>query len=705
METLYTFADLRGHSPKRLRELFGGKGLGLFQAERLGISVPQTWLISTQLYELFLLQSDSGEHFLKQHLETTLKQLPDLLYAVRSSSQMEDSFEHSFAGIFQSELNVSRQSLIPAIAKVWNSCLSLKVDAYLGSGSASMKMAVILQPMVAAKYAGVCFSKHPSPSSILESQDIVIEFAATSGEKIVQGEITPLRLTGSVDHLLGAVDLPWIPALLGALMKLKEEYQHEIDAEFVVDHAEQFWLVQQRPISKEILSRVVDLSHYKRKYKRSLCSLDVELLIDGCSQFLGHYLELPYQFERWMIMISNAEGTQELWMHEVLDQAMIEKVAQKISEEKGYEERLEERYRNHHRALREMDYASFFDRQKPLDERFFQWCEWITPFCAHYYVPMFLIDALYLLLKHQMQQVDRDNAEGDLFQLGIGGISSLMDLLKEELQEGKPLADLSRKYGFLKCHQPYEKGYTEEDLLELKALGAPPPEVETEWLNELSAKYISTERRQYLLEKFRVWMSIRNQEMEYLMYAYLQSRPLFEELAEVLDVSVKQLWSSSKEAIQKGVRAKEGQAIRHFSSANLTILRKNGRTRLLHDLIVQGISPSHLTFLRGKTIFGKGTLKARVRIAYRPDQVQALSHSEEPLVLVTGMTTPDFIPILKKSFAALVTDEGGILCHAAILAREIPISCIVGTGQATTLLKENQFVLIHFDTGEIKPLS
>ena len=65
------------------------------------------------------------------------------------------------------------------------------------------------------------------------------------------------------------------------------------------------------------------------------------------------------------------------------------------------------------------------------------------------------------------------------------------------------------------------------------------------------------------------------------------------------------------------------------------------------------------------------------------------------------MTTPDFIPYLQKKFAALITDEGGILCHAAIVARENQIPCIVGTGISTEKLKNEMMVKINFDRGEI----
>ncbi len=62
-------------------------------------------------------------------------------------------------------------------------------------------------------------------------------------------------------------------------------------------------------------------------------------------------------------------------------------------------------------------------------------------------------------------------------------------------------------------------------------------------------------------------------------------------------------------------------------------------------------------------------------------------------ILVTEMTTPDFVPAMKKA-GAIVTDTGGMTCHAAIVSREMGIPCIVGSKLATKELKEGQYVTV-----------
>ncbi len=69
-------------------------------------------------------------------------------------------------------------------------------------------------------------------------------------------------------------------------------------------------------------------------------------------------------------------------------------------------------------------------------------------------------------------------------------------------------------------------------------------------------------------------------------------------------------------------------------------------------------------------------------------------------VLVTRMTTPDMVPAMQRA-SAIVTDEGGITCHAAIVSREMGIPCIVGTGNATSILKEGDEVTVHATHGVV----
>lgn len=72
-------------------------------------------------------------------------------------------------------------------------------------------------------------------------------------------------------------------------------------------------------------------------------------------------------------------------------------------------------------------------------------------------------------------------------------------------------------------------------------------------------------------------------------------------------------------------------------------------------------------------------------------------------VLITSMTTPDFVPAMKKA-RAIITDEGGITCHAAIVSRELGTPCVVGTKIATNFFKTGDIIEIHAASGIVRKL-
>ena len=69
-------------------------------------------------------------------------------------------------------------------------------------------------------------------------------------------------------------------------------------------------------------------------------------------------------------------------------------------------------------------------------------------------------------------------------------------------------------------------------------------------------------------------------------------------------------------------------------------------------------------------------------------------------ILVTEMTTPDYVPAMKRA-KAIITDHGGRTAHAAIISRELSIPCTVGTGEATTTLTDGQIVTVDGSTGRV----
>ena len=92
-----------------------------------------------------------------------------------------------------------------------------------------------------------------------------------------------------------------------------------------------------------------------------------------------------------------------------------------------------------------------------------------------------------------------------------------------------------------------------------------------------------------------------------------------------------------------------------------------------------------------------GRASGHVRVLTAPAECDQLKDGE---VLVAPMTNPDWVPAIRRA-AALVTDSGGMTCHAAIVTREIGVPCIVGTQRATTILRTGEPVTVDGSTGQI----
>ena len=101
--------------------------------------------------------------------------------------------------------------------------------------------------------------------------------------------------------------------------------------------------------------------------------------------------------------------------------------------------------------------------------------------------------------------------------------------------------------------------------------------------------------------------------------------------------------------------------------------------------------------IKGTPAFG-GVIRGKVKIVFNNLELKKVQRGD---ILVASMTTPDFITAMERA-AAFVTDEGGILCHAAIVSREMKKPCVIGTKVATKILQDGDEVEVDANKGEIR---
>ncbi|MBT3298752.1 phosphoenolpyruvate synthase [archaeon] len=98
--------------------------------------------------------------------------------------------------------------------------------------------------------------------------------------------------------------------------------------------------------------------------------------------------------------------------------------------------------------------------------------------------------------------------------------------------------------------------------------------------------------------------------------------------------------------------------------------------------------------LKGQTA-SKGLYFGKVKVVHEMSELNKVSTND---ILVTNMTSPDMVPAMKKA-GAIITNEGGLTCHAAIISREMGIPCVVGTEIATEILQDGQEVTVNATKG------
>lgn len=161
----------------------GGKGATLLRLRRKYSNIPP----------LFIVCPDSTED-ITPNADTILNNFNLLetdLVAVRSSANFEDQANSTFAGLFETRLNVSRESLLEAIKFVYESKNSSRVMEYCNSRNLQFRkiqMSVVVQQQIPSDVSGVCFSRYDFNNELG-----VIEACWGLGEAIVQGWETPDR--------------------------------------------------------------------------------------------------------------------------------------------------------------------------------------------------------------------------------------------------------------------------------------------------------------------------------------------------------------------------------------------------------------------------------------------------------------------------------------------------------------------------------
>lgn len=250
----------------------------------------------------------------------------------------------------------------------------------------------------------------------------------------------------------------------------------------------------------------------------------------------------------------------------------------------------------------------------------------------------------------------------------------------------KPLTQLQEQYQYI-CHLPTETKKTKVKIYQL---------------------FFTPERIRQLFYFIGQTTWIRLVGRNTFALAHHASRPLFEEIGRRHHLSFKEVkWLTVPEIDNliahdilppnQKIEERKKTSLLLFRNGRIVIKEGEEAKRQIKKELGSQLKKQIEESLRGSVAY-PGKVRGKVKIIITQKNLQKMRKGD---ILITRMTTVELLSAIRKA-SAIVTDEGGITCHAAIVSREFKIPCIVGTKFATKVLKDDDIVEIDANQGIIK---
>ena len=281
----------------RLPEHAGGKAFHLRTLMDKAYAVPETYVCTWQAYIRYLDSDPSLREDLRSELSEKID--PGKSYAVRSSANIEDHVNHSFAGQFKSFLDVSGlENVLDAIEEIWDNARSPEVELYFATTQVSnpeILMGIVIQEMVTPLVSGVSFSKNP----ITGLDEVIVEALQGNGAALVQDGITPHRWIYKWGEWIslpgnGNISQDLIAEVVEQTKNIANTFGKPADLEWAYDGDTIFWL-QLREISS-----LENLEYFSNKIAQDV--------LPGMIKPLIWSINIPLVNEAWVRLFTQVIG-------------------------------------------------------------------------------------------------------------------------------------------------------------------------------------------------------------------------------------------------------------------------------------------------------------------------------------------------------------------------------------------------------------
>lgn len=612
----------------------GGKARNLAILTQNGFPVPDGFVVSTKAFSNNKLNEETINY-----IESLIDK--DSLYAVRSSAMVEDASNESWAGQFESFLNVKPKDIIDKIYECHNSKKERAVS--YANGEDVFDIAVIVQKMIDAEYAGVVFSKNP----VNGENEIITEYVKGLGEDLVSGKKDPIQAVIKDD-----TDAPF------DILKLKE-YVNKIvkvyngipqDIEYAISN-NIIYILQSRPITTNIekedevieLGSPEDLFYWGPSKAESIYMSDFFAGMEDFFEMLNSNKDMP----KPPVTLCLFSNHQMVWLNRA------------------------EVFGNFVKEI-----FLYYEKNINIDEDYNKWIELknkkdlVKAFNQTEFAEFALYGAegeIFARLNRFDDKVKRDI----LIAFATPEEETFLNRLDRELVEKndyKVMAELypwiCDGYGGIKDIKDAEEYFKER----LNVLNGNIPE-----------KKDYDKKRNELLSKY----DLTSKEVE--------SLELLKKLVKYMDDRKEWMMSSRKDISKNLSNIKYGW---YYDGKGSKYLSKEETDKLFDRYVM----------FQSATGILKGMVASSGNYHFVSGEVVVIDDSTKQVdvdkIIVCPMTSPSYVPLMRKA-KAIVTDHGGAMSHAAIVAREFGLPAIVGTKTATKVLKTGDKVMLNLLTGEI----
>lgn len=718
---------------------------------------------ASEQIEAIIMQAEVSQ-ILKNEVTESFKGLQAPFVAVRSSATAEDGVNAAWAGQLNTYLNTTEENLIENIKRCWASLFSPRAIFYRiekGLHKEDIAVAVVVQKMIQSEVSGVAFSVHPINQ---DRNQILIEAGYGLGEAVVSGAITPDNYVVEKNTLniltkhiskqdkelikngyknewtqvvenkqeLQKISDDQIKELSELVVKIENHYGFPCDIEWGL-FEEKLYILQSRPITT--LNFVTNNQpvvieekwHINRtRYIPALWPVNIYF-----NWPFSEYYNLEYTGQ--VMHVFQKGQLTAVWDKKLFD-TLKEVIFKQLIENKDEIDTLRQSGLQTGQKLVEYvkQFASSLNSNQPIDN-YIAFFNGLT----QYYNQFIKDNMIYWLLgassieeriNHKLERFD-DSTRQTIFQK----LSSTQDSYSaQEEKEFYRLIDVARESG-LKSETlnqkveefvqkyfwfPYEyvgpEIWDKEKILKRvsEELDSKSSHTNKEISNEERDLYIKENKLDQETEDyFRILRALSlmqdDRKMINAQVCYYLNGVIFSVLAKQLNISLEharyidislleEIKNNEDESWRDILIEREKFSIEVTNGHTTNILVGTEAEEFLKENNIKISFEGKVTDLKGFCA-QPGLVTGRVRVLHSSQ----VSDFKEGDIIVTGMTTPDFVPLVKKA-SAIITNEGGVTCHAAIVSRELGKPCIIGTKIATQVLKDGDLVEVDATNGIVK---